>query len=248
MKKFIIPAMAIIFSLASAKASSHEEKVVSNQQTNENLKKNELAQLAVSGKLAADNVLDFEKYAVNKLPEDWSQYYSGSGGTDWKITNDQGNKVLAQLYSKNPDNHFNIVVNNTITAKNMELSVRLKGVAGKHDQGGGFMWRFIDKNNYYVVRANPLEDNVVLYKVENGKRSDLPLVGLGRTYGVDVDKLGSGWNTLSLIVKDEIFTVYLNGKELFKVKDSTFTKKGKIGLWSKADAVTFFDDFKINIL
>ncbi|MCD6354306.1 MAG: hypothetical protein J7L95_02045, partial [Prolixibacteraceae bacterium] len=168
-------------------------------------------------------------------------------GTDWKITDDHGNKVLAQLYSKNPDSHFNIIVNNKLIAKDMELTVHLKGVTGKHDQGGGFVWRFIDKNNYYVVRANPLEDNVVLYKVENGKRSDLPLIGKGRTYGTPVDKLGNGWNTLRLSVKGSLFTIFLNGKELFKVKDTTFPNAGKTGLWTKADAVSYFDDFKITI-
>jgi hypothetical protein len=121
----------------------------------------------------------------------------------------------------------------------------MKGVAGKMDQGGGFVWRFIDADNYYVVRANPLEDNVVLYKVENGKRTDLPLVGKGKTYGMKVDPLGHDWNTLTLTVKDNIFTVFLNDKELFKVKDDTFTKPGKIGLWTKADAVTYFDDLRI---
>lgn len=190
-------------------------------------------------------VLDFENYALNNLPAGWSQYYLGQGGTDWKVVNDDGNKVLAQLYSNNPNSHFNIAVYNNVSAKNVELSVRLKGVSGKHDQGGGPIWRFTDKNNYYVVRANPLEDNVVLYKVENGKRSDLPLVGKGRTYGVDVDKLGNGWNTLSVKVVDDLFTVFLNDKELFKVKDTTFTGAGKIGLWTKADAVTYFDKLEI---
>ena len=152
---------------------------------------------------------------------------------------------MAQLYSDNPNSHFNIVVNNNVTAKDMVLTARLKGVNGNHDQGGGFVWRFTDKNNYYVVRANPLEDNVVLYKVENGKRTDLPIVDKGRTYGVDVPTLGNGWNNLKLVVKGDLFTVFLNGKELFKVQDETFTEAGKVGFWTKADAVTYFDDFEI---
>ena len=129
--------------------------------------------------------------------------------------------------------------------KNVELSVKMKGVNGKNDQGGGFVWRFIDADNYYVVRANPLENNVVLYKVVNGDRTDLPILGKGRTYGVDVPSLGNNWNTLKLIVVDDLFTVYLNGKELFKVKDNTFTKAGRIGLWTKSDAVTYFDNFQV---
>jgi len=188
---------------------------------------------------------DFEDYATGELPEDWSEYYTGSGGTEWKIADDDGNKVMAQLYSDNPNRHFNVVINNDIAAKDMVLTVRLKGVTGRHDQGGGLVWRFTDKNNYYVVRANPLEDNVVLYKVENGRRTDLPLVGEGRTYGVDVSPLGSGWNSLKMVVKGDLFTVFLNDEELFKVQDDTFSQSGKVGLWSKADAVTYFDDFEI---
>jgi len=87
---------------------------------------------------------------------------------------------------------------------------------------------------------------VVLYKVENGKRSDLPLIGKGKTYGVDVPKLGNDWNTLKLVVKEDIFTVFLNGKELFKVQDTIFPDAGKTGFWTKADAVTYFDDFEIH--
>ncbi|MCB0497261.1 MAG: hypothetical protein KDC79_14065 [Cyclobacteriaceae bacterium] len=206
---------------------------------------NEQAQFPDSIKPSETLRFDFENYSANQLPDNWTQYYTGNGGTDWKVMDDNGNKVMAQLYSDNPNSHFNIVVNNNVTAKDMVLTTRLKGVNGNHDQGGGFVWRFTDKNNYYVVRANPLEDNVVLYKVENGKRTDLPIVDKGRTYGVDVPTLGNGWNNLKLVVKGDLFTVFLNGKELFKVQDETFTEAGKVGFWTKADAVTYFDDFEI---
>lgn len=202
----------------------------------------------VSAQSGTDATFNFSKEEAGKLPADWTQYYTGSGSTDWKIVNDNGNNVLAQVYKKNPGGHFNIVVNEQIKATDVELSVRLKGVEGADDQGGGFVWRFIDKNNYYIVRANPLEDNVVLYIVKNGKRTDLPLIGKGKTYGMPVDKLGSGWNKLGLKVQGDIFTVSLNDKELFKVQDSTFPNSGKIGLWTKADAVTYFDDLKVNVL
>ena len=188
---------------------------------------------------------DFESNVPGQLPEGWSQFYTGPGGTDWKVVDDMGNKVLAQLFSDNPNGHFNIIVNDSMSVKDMALSVRFKGVKGKHDQGGGFIWRFTDKDNYYIVRANPLEDNVVLYKVEKGKRTDLPLVDKGRTYGVDVPRLGETWHSLKLTVKGDLFTVYLDDKELFKVRDSTFPQAGQTGLWTKADAVTYFDNFEI---
>ncbi len=195
-----------------------------------------------------DTSFNFENYEIEKIPNGWSQYFTGKGnGTEWKIIDDNGNKVLSQLSYENPNYHFNEIVFDSIEVKNVELKVRLKGVSGRMDQGGGFVWRFIDADNYYVVRANPLEDNVVLYKVENGKRTDLALINKGRTYGVDVEPLGDTWNNLKITVIDSLFTVFLNDKQIFQVKDKTFTRAGKIGLWTKADAVTYFDDFRINI-
>ncbi len=193
-----------------------------------------------------DTLFTFESCESGKLPVDWSQSFTGRGErTEWKIADDQGNKVLAQLSAPNPNYHFNVVTYNGLECKNSELQVRLKGVDGRLDQGGGFVWRFKDADNYYVVRANPLEDNVVLYKVKGGHRTDLPLLGKGRTYGVNVKPLGNGWNVLKLKVEDDLFTVFLNGEELFKVRDATFTGAGKIGLWTKADAVTYFDDYHV---
>ncbi len=196
--------------------------------------------------LTSDKTFTFDNYEPGKIPSGWTQYFTGKGKeTDWKILEDEGNKVLAQLSELDLGGHFNEIVFDGIIVKNAELKVRVKGVKGKRDQGGGFVWRFIDADNHYIVRANPLEDNVVLYKMENGKRTDLPLIGLGKTYGVDVEPLGNGWNDLKLTVVDNLFTVFLNDKQLFQVEDETFTEAGKVGLWTKADAVTYFDDFQV---
>ena len=194
----------------------------------------------------SDRNFTFQDDETGKLPSGWSQYFTGKGEkTDWKIQDDNGNKVLAQLSKENIGGHFNEIVYDGFEVKNVELNVRIKGIKGEMDQGGGFVWRFIDADNHYIVRANPLEDNVVLYKMENGKRTDLPLIGKGRTYGVDVEPLGNGWNDLKLTVVDNLFTVYLNNKEIFQVEDETFKEAGKVGLWTKADAVTYFDDFQV---
>jgi hypothetical protein len=188
----------------------------------------------------------FDNYKKGELPKDWFQFFNGKGThTDWKIVNEGTNLVMAQLSADNPNLHFNVVINKKIVVKDAEISVRLKALRGKYDQGGGIVWRMQDKNNYYVVRYNPLEDNIVLYKMQEGIRSDLPLVGKGRTYGTTVKADGHKWNTLTVKIQGNLFTVYFNGKEMFKVKDDTFKSAGKIGLWTKADAVTYFDDLKI---
>jgi len=236
--KILTPVVAIVLMTVACGNSSSKPLKEEVQETTPQTEVNEPA------KQTSDTGIDFENYVTGQLPEGWSQYYTGSGGTDWKVVDDNGNKVLAQLHSDNPNGHFNIIVNDAVSMKDMTLTVRLKGVTGKHDQGGGFIWRFTDKDNYYVVRSNPLEDNVVLYKVEKGKRTDLPLIDKGRTYGTDVPAQGDSWHTMKLTVKDDLFTVYLDDTELFRVRDSTFPDEGKVGLWTKADAVTYFDDFK----
>jgi len=226
--------------------------LISCKQTNINNKNTKEVVAPITAKetsILKDTTFTFENEKEGELPKDWSQSFTGKGEkTDWKIILDDGNKVLAQLSSGKRNYHFNNVVYNGFEAKNVELNVRMKGFKGWEDRGGGFIWRYKDKNNYYVVRANPLEDNVVLYKVFKGRRSDLPLIGKGKTYGVDVPKLGKGWNDLKLVVIDDLFSVFLNGALLFQVKDSTFTEAGKIGLWTKADAVSYFDDYRVKIL
>jgi len=225
----ILLSMLLLIGCSEAKTNTEkgEEKQIASQST-------------------TNKTFTFDNYEVGKIPNGWTQYYTGvSDTTDWKIVDDSGNKVLAQLSEEDVRGHFNEIVFDGFTTKNVELKVKIKGIKGERDQGGGFVWRFIDANNHYIVRENPLEDNVVLYKMENGERTDLPLVGKGKTYGVDVPKLGMGWNNLKLTVVDDLFTVYLNDKEIFQVKDNTFPKAGKVGLWTKADAVTYFDDFEV---
>ena len=202
--------------------------------------------MLISCNYEKNKTFTFDDYEPGKIPSGWSQYATGvNDTTDWRIMDDGGNKVLAQLSEEKDEDHFNEIVYDGLKVKNVELKVRIKPLHGETDQGGGFVWRFIDADNHYIVRENPLEDNVVLYKMENGERIDLPLVGKGRTYGVDVEPLGQDWNTLRLTVVDDLFTVYLNGKQLFQVKDETFKNAGKVGLWTKSDAVTHFDDFQV---
>lgn len=118
-----------------------------------------------------------------------------------------------------------------------------KALASGDDQAIGIVWRAKDKDNYYVCRANALEGNVVLYKTVSGKRSSLDIVGRTGGYGVKARVEQQQWHTLRVEFSGHTFTVKWNGKELFQVKDATFADAGKVGLWTKADSVTSFDDF-----
>ena len=105
--------------------------------------------------------------------------------------------------------------------------------------------RYRDPRNYYIVRANALENNVVLYKVEDGRRIPLPPIARGNDYGVAHRVPAQSWSTLAVTFSGARFVVTFDGAPLFKVKDSTFTSAGQVGLWTKADSVTYFDGFEV---
>ena len=209
--------------------------------------------LSATAVVAQTTTIDFNNEKVGEAPSGFSTALTGRGRPGkWAVMKDdsssaQGN-VLAQTDSDPTNYRFPVCVYDGLTAKDVDVAVKFKPVSGKGDQGAGIVWRYRDKDNYYIVRANALEGNVVLYKVENGKRTDLPLLGKGRTYGMK-EKVPSGeWGTLRLVAKGNHFEVYHNGKKLYEVEDQTFKEAGKVGVWTKADSVIYFDDLQIIVL
>jgi hypothetical protein len=154
--------------------------------------------------------------------------------------------ALAQTDADATSYRFPVCVLEAVSAADVDMSVRFKPIRGDKDQAAGLVWRYRDANNYYVVRANALEDNVVLYKVEHGKRTDLDPMGSGAfAYGKKIRVPSGAWSTLRIVARGKLFTVFLNGQQLFDVEDSTFTGAGKVGVWTKADSVTHFDDLAV---
>ncbi|HXG20631.1 MAG TPA: family 16 glycoside hydrolase [Methylomirabilota bacterium] len=186
--------------------------------------------------------LDFDAFETGKTPAGFSTALTGGGGpVSWVIQEDStapsGGKVLAQTSPDQTDYRFPLCVYDPFTAQDVEVSVKFKAVAGTIDQAAGLMVRFQNKDNYYVTRANALEDNVRLYKVVGGSR---------KQFAGTKAKVSSGkWHTLKLEVKGKHFEVFFDDKLLFEADDDTFKDPGKIGLWTKADSVTYFDDLKI---
>jgi 3-keto-disaccharide hydrolase len=199
---------------------------------------------------ASAQSIDFNKDRAGGPPKGFSAALTGQGKAGvWVVTKDdaspnQGN-VLAQTDDDATGYRFPLCVHDGVTAKDADISVKFKPVSGKKDQAAGIVWRYRDKDNYYIVRANALENNVVLYKVQNGKREDLPLKGEGRTYGKKTPVPKNQWSELRVTAKGNLFGVWLNGQKLYEVEDGTFTEAGKVGLWTKADSVTYFDDLKV---
>lgn len=195
--------------------------------------------------MAADSApkVRFTKDGLGKLPSGWKAAKTGKGeGSVWKIAGDdsapsKSGFVLAQT-AESPRGLFNLCVADDGRFKDVEVQVAFKAVRGKIDQGGGIVWRYQDANNYYVARMNPLEDNYRVYKVVAGKRTQL---------GTKEDlKIPAGeWHVLKIKQAGEQIECWLDGKKYLDAKDDTFAKAGKIGLWTKADAQTYFDDLQV---
>jgi len=206
--------------------------------------------LAMAVVSAQTKTIDFNQDKVGEAPSGFSTALTGKGRPGkWVVMKDNASPdqghVLAQTDADATGYRFPVCVYDGLTAKDVDLTVKFKPISGKGDQGAGIVWRYRDKDNYYLVRANALEGNVVLYKVERGQRTDLPLKGKGRTYGMK-DSVPSGkWGTLRVVAKGHLFEVYHNGKKLYEVEDETFKDAGKVGLWTKADSVIYFDDLQV---
>ena len=213
----------------------------------------------MSGSAAAEGVpavvvVDFENSTVGSLPSGFQSALTGGGGpVAWSIQEDAsspaGRKVLVQTSRDETSKRFPLCVYEPFSTRDVDLSVRFKPISGKVDQAAGLVFRYRDSSNYYIVRANALEGNVVLYKVEDGKRSDLKPVGAGLfAYGKKMPVPNQAWGLLRVVARGGRFSVHLNGSHLLDVEDATFPDAGRVGLWTKADSVTAFDELRIESL
>lgn len=159
---------------------------------------------------------------------------------EWKVVADETApsrpNVLAQM-AKSASSTFNLTLISATTYQDTDLSVRMKAVAGEVDQGGGLVWRAKDAGNYYIVRYNPLEDNYRVYTVVNGRRAQLQSADVPHT---------DGWHILRVTMTGDHIECYYDGKKYLDVRDTTFKETGKIGLWTKADAQSHFDDITVS--
>jgi hypothetical protein len=130
---------------------------------------------------------------------------------------------------------FPVCIKNDTSLQDGFVEVKFKPIAGKEDQAGGVIWRVQDSNNYYIARANALEDNVTIYHTINGKRVGFKNINAKVTSGV--------WHTLRVDFEGNKFTVSFDGKKVIEANDESFKEAGKVGVWTKADSVTLFDNF-----
>lgn len=186
-------------------------------------------------------IFDFEACQVGKIPPQFYPEKTGKHGkiAIWKVIRwhkaPSGEKVVAVYPDprSNWGNTFNLLILKDVKLKNLEASVYIKAIKGREDQGGGILWRALDKNNYYVVRWNPLEDNFRLYFVKNGHRKMLASSYLK----ADPER----WHGIKVVQEGNLIKCFFDGKLKISIKDTTFKGKGYIGLWTKSDACSAFD-------
>lgn len=200
---------------------------------------------------AAAQTINFDSAKPGSVPPGWTTDATLPGAAaKWEILKDPSAPsppyVFAQVSREAANRPCPLAILDKVNVKDGDLSVRLKPVAGKEDRAGGLVWRYRDPNNYYLVRANARENNIVLYKITDGKITPLSAKsGPPHTFGVKHPVPPNEWSVLKVQFRGPLFSVYFNHRRLFQVVDSTFGQPGKVGLWTKAGSVTYFDDFRI---
>ena len=185
------------------------------------------------------NVWNFDHETVGSPPAGFSFGRTGSGRPGRWIMRaapdaPSGTNVLAQEDPDDTDNRFPLAVEDTLRFGDASVSVRCKPVSGRVDQACGIVWRYRDENNYYLARANALENNVNFYYVQDGRR--------GEVEGSRSTVSTGAWHHLRADMRSDHIEVYFDGTKVIDAHDSRYTKPGRVGLWTKADSRTLFDD------
>src|SRR5262245_36063523 len=193
---------------------------------------------------SAATVVAIANMKIGAAPSDFRLALTGKGRQGkWTVVNDEtsiAGRVIEQSSTDPTDYRFPLAIFEPVVARNIDVSVRFKPVAGRIDQAGGIAVRVLDADNYYVVRANALEDNVRFYRVVKGRREQIG--------GMDTKVASNEWHSLGVKARGDQFTVEFGGKTLFTTSDKTFAGAGKVALWTKADSVTRFDQIAIDVL
>jgi hypothetical protein len=198
--------------------------------------------MLATGAIAMADKVKFDADTIGSAPTGWMQAKSGKGDPKWTVEQDPTAPSRSKVIKQSGRATYPLLLKNGTSLKDGFIEVQFKALSGSEDRAAGLVWRARDADNYYVVRANALEDNVVLYKTVNGVRSSLDIVGRKGGYGVKVPVPPQQWHRLRVEFKGNRFKVLYNGKQLFEVEDATFKDAGMVGLWTKADSVTLFDE------
>ncbi len=185
---------------------------------------------------------NFDADTPGQMPAKFHSAKTGGGAQEkWVVSADpmapSKPNVVAQTSTDQTDYRFPLLIADEASFQDLDVSVKFKAVSGSIDRAGGLVFRLKDPNNYYIVRANALENNYRLYHVVNGRRSQFAGANLKVTSGE--------WHELRVEAAGNKITCYYDGNKKIEAADDTFKDAGKVGLWTKADSVTYFDDLKV---
>src|SRR5712692_9276040 len=197
-----------------------------------------LVSAAIAALSSADTV-NFDNFKTGAAPLGWTATQTGRGTAKWAIEKDDSAPSKPNVLKQSGQATFPVCIKNDTNLKDGFVEVKFKPVAGKEDQAGGVIWRVQDANNYYISRANALEDNVTIYHTINGKRVAFKNINTKVTSG--------GWHTLRVDFEGNKFTVTFDANKVIEATDASFANGGKVGVWTKADSVTLFDDFSYGV-
>jgi hypothetical protein len=191
--------------------------------------------MTITTGIAVAESVNFDDMLTGAAPPDWSATQTGSGTAKWAVEKDDSASSKPNVLKQSGQATFPVCFKNDTNIKDGFVEVRFKPISGKEDQAGGVIWRLQDANNYYIARANALENNVTIYHTINGKRTEKKRTKMQVASGA--------WHKLRVDFSGNHFTVTFDGKKALEWDDATFKNAGKVGVWTKADSVTLFDDF-----
>ena len=186
----------------------------------------------ITGSAFAENFDDLKTGAPSS---GWTVTKTGKGEAKWTIEKEDTAPSKPNVLKQSGEATYPVCIKEDTSLKDGFVEVKFKPISGKEDQAGGLIWRAKDSDNYYISRANALEDNVCIYHTVKGKRTEKKRTSMKVT--------SNEWHTLRVEFSDNHFTVTFDGKKAIEWDDKTFTEAGRVGVWTKADSVTLFDDF-----
>ena len=184
---------------------------------------------------ATPETINFDKAQVGQAPAGWTSTRTGTGDARWTIEKDDTAPSKPNVLKQSGVATYPLSFKDDTSLKDGFVEVKFKPLSGKEDQAGGLVWRLKDANNYYIARANALEDNVTIYHTINGRRTEKKRA--------NVKVASNAWHTLRVDFAGNHFAVTYDGQKALEWDDDTFKDAGKVGVWTKADSVTLFDDF-----
>ena len=177
----------------------------------------------------------FDKMPAGTAPAGWTATKTGSGSPKWTVEKDDTAPSKPNVLKQSGEATYPVCLKTDTKLKDGFVEVKFKPISGQEDQAGGVIWRCKDADDYYIARANALEDNVTMYHTIGGRRVAFKSVDTKVAPGV--------WHTLRVDFAGSKFTVTFDGKKVIEASDESFKDAGKVGVWTKADSVTVFDDF-----